>query len=385
MEVAQMGRRRSRVTVPLVGVMVLTLGVGSGVYYAKARRKAAREREKAVASAVAATTLPAVKAPAKADPEAGAVVTQTPEATALAATNTPPAAATTEPVIRVTEAAATRPTTQGTVASFAATRPGGPVVLPGDAAGALVEGKGKIDAGDLVGGRKVLNDALLSGGLSATDAGLAKQLMAEANKAIVFSPRRFGNDPFQSTHTVQAREMLQKIAAANALSWEFLGRINGLSDPRRMRAGATLKTVQGPFHAVVSKSAFTMDIYLGSPGKPGGMYVTTLPVGLGQNDSTPTGTWMAGGKLKNPAYFSPRGEGVIAADDPKNPLGEYWISLQGVEGQAVGKMSYGVHGTIDPDSIGKQSSMGCIRLRNDDIALVYELLVEGKSIVVVKD
>ena len=29
--------------------------------------------------------------------------------------------------------------------------------------------------------------------------------------------------------------------------------------------------------------------------------------------------------------------------------------------------------------------MGCIRLRNDDITMVYELLVTGKSIVVVKD
>lgn len=370
-----MGRRRTRVTGPLVGVMVVTLGVGAGIYYVKARRAA---KEKADAAAV----VPAPAPVAKADPDGGALVTQTP--VALAASNPP--AATTEPVVSVTApiepTATTQPTTRAAVTSSNAT---GPVVLPGDAAGVVAEGKGKIDAGDLVGGRKILNDALLAGTLSASDAGLAKRLMAEANQQILFSPRRFGNDPYQSTHTVQSGEVLQKIAATNALSWEYLARVNGLSDPRRMRAGATLKTVQGPFHAVVTKGAFTMDIYLGSPGKAGSMYVTTLPVGLGANDSTPTGTWMAGGKLKNPAYFSPRGEGVVAADDPKNPLGEYWISLQGVEGQAVGKMSYGVHGTVDPESIGKQSSMGCIRLRNEDIALVYELLVDGKSIVIVKD
>jgi lipoprotein-anchoring transpeptidase ErfK/SrfK len=66
-------------------------------------------------------------------------------------------------------------------------------------------------------------------------------------------------------------------------------------------------------------------------------------------------------------------------------LGKFWIGLAGTDGQAIGQTSYGIHGTIDPDSIGKMASMGCIRLRNEDIALVYEMLVEGKSTVIVKD
>ena len=128
-------------------------------------------------------------------------------------------------------------------------------------------------------------------------------------------------------------------------------------------------------------------LFGGLPGEKSCMFVTSYPVGLGQDDSTPIGTWMIEPhrKLKHPTYYSPRGEGVIAADDPKNPLGGYWIGLTGTEGQAVGKMSYGIHGTIDPNSIGKQSSMGCIRLRADDIAVVYDMMVEGKSTVVVKE
>jgi lipoprotein-anchoring transpeptidase ErfK/SrfK len=131
-----------------------------------------------------------------------------------------------------------------------------------------------------------------------------------------------------------------------------------------------------------------MEIWLGGePRTPGSVYVTTYRVGLGRDDSTPTGKWLVEPqrKLKNPTYYSPRGEGVIAADDPKNPLGEYWIALTGTDGQAVGKTSYGIHGTIDPTSIGKQSSLGCIRLRNEDIARVYEMLVPGKSTVLVRD
>ena len=78
------------------------------------------------------------------------------------------------------------------------------------------------------------------------------------------------------------------------------------------------------------------------------------------------GWWKPDVNFKHPTYYSPRGEGVIPADDPKNPLGGYWIGLTGTDGQAVGKESYGIHGTNDPDSIGKQSSMGCIRMPNDD-------------------
>jgi lipoprotein-anchoring transpeptidase ErfK/SrfK len=75
----------------------------------------------------------------------------------------------------------------------------------------------------------------------------------------------------------------------------------------------------------------------------------------------------------------------MAPDDPKNPLGPYWLGLEGTDGLAVGQRSYGIHGTIDPDSIGKMSSMGCIRLHNQDVEVVYKLLIPGKSTVVVKD
>ena len=53
--------------------------------------------------------------------------------------------------------------------------------------------------------------------------------------------------------------------------------------------------------------------------------------------------------------------------------------------QAVGKESYGIHATIDPNSIGKMESMGCIRLKAEDISWVFDILVDGKSKVLVKD
>jgi lipoprotein-anchoring transpeptidase ErfK/SrfK len=72
------------------------------------------------------------------------------------------------------------------------------------------------------------------------------------------------------------------------------------------------------------------------------------------------------------------------ADDPRNPLGERWIGLEGVSGSAVGMMAYGIHGTIEPESIGKSVSMGCVRLHNADVEQLYDLLVIDKSQVTIE-
>lgn len=257
----------------------------------------------------------------------------------------------------------------------------------------LTEAKKKQEAGDLLAARDILNNALAD--LDAVGQEAARSMLREINQEVVYSARRFTKDPFGGTYAVQSGDWLAKIARNYSVTPELLMRLNNLTDPRRLRAGSTIKIIRGPFHAVVSKKDFRLDLYLGGtpdqkpadPADPAPMYVASFPVGLGENDSTPTGRWTVkpDNKIKNPTYYSPRGEGVIEGDDPKNPLGEYWIGLEGVEGNAVGQESYGVHGTIEPETIGKQASLGCIRLRNEDVAAVFEALVESKSTVLVKE
>ncbi len=288
------------------------------------------------------------------------------------------------------EAPATRPTA---VIATASTRPSEtlaakPTTLPGNLTGdALVDAKSLVDAHQLVLARSLLSEALRSGKLNEADTHAAKVLAAGINQELVFGRRYFADDPHQASYTMQFGDRLQKVAQNYDIPWELVCRLNGISDPKKVRAGQAIKIIKGPFHAVVRKSAFTMDLYIGSPGEAGSVYITSFPVGLGKDDSTPPGTWMVEPqrKLKNPTYYSPRGEGVIAAGDPRNPLGDYWIGLTGIDGQAVGKISYGIHGTIEPDTIGKMESMGCIRLRNEDVAVVFDLLMEGKSTVIVRD
>ena len=248
--------------------------------------------------------------------------------------------------------------------------------------GFLDEAKKLQDTGKLLDARRVLNDALQGGALDRAAADAVKSRIRDLNQTILFTPtKRYADDPQQSAYTVQSGDLLSKICSKLDVPYGFVARINAVA-PDKIRVGQSLKLVQGPIHGVVSKTRFTLDLYLGAlPGQPGSMYLDTYKVGLGESSSTPTGTWevAAGSKTVNPAWTNPRTNEVFGRDDPNNPLGERWIGLTGVAGDAVGAVSYGIHGTIHPESIGTNASMGCVRLKNGDIEEVFDMLSEGKS------
>ena len=76
---------------------------------------------------------------------------------------------------------------------------------------------------------------------------------------------------------------------------------------------------------------------------------------------------------------TPKTRQQYAADDPENPIGEHWIGIKGLESHNKDLDGFGIHGTVEPDSIGRQESMGCVRMLPDDVKLVYEILTEPSS------
>jgi len=274
-----------------------------------------------------------------------------------------------------------------TPAPAAPAKPAAPTAPPAPAGLAeklINEAKAKADS-DPVAARALLNEPYSAGRFTGADADAVRAAMMQLNAKLIWSPTQFNADPVVEFVQIDSGHTLTGIARSHAVPWESICRMNGVSD-RRIRVGQTLKVPKGPFNAVVNKAAFRLDLYLGGlPGDAAAIYITSLPVGLGKDDSTPTGLWTVtpATKNKNPLWTNPRTNETFHGDDPKNPLGGFWMGLTGQDGNAVGKTSYGIHGTIEPDSIGKQASMGCIRLRHDDIALVYDLLTEGKSHVLV--
>ncbi|MBM4116054.1 MAG: LysM peptidoglycan-binding domain-containing protein [Phycisphaerae bacterium] len=188
-----------------------------------------------------------------------------------------------------------------------------------------------------------------------------------------------------TTYTIKSGDALSKIArkAGMAADWRMIMRLNGIKDPNRIRAGQILKIPTCTFHAVVSKAEYRIYLYAGEGADR--VLVATYPVGLGEYNSTPTGAFMLkpGSRLVNPEWRNPRTGEFFKANDPKNPIGERWIGLQGVDAGNSKAMSYGIHGTIDPSSIGKQASMGCVRLKDADVEVIYEALTEPNSTIVI--
>jgi len=44
---------------------------------------------------------------------------------------------------------------------------------------------------------------------------------------------------------------------------------------------------------------------------------------------------------------------------------------------------YGLHGTTDPKSLGKQVTQGCVRLSNSDVEELYTIVPIGTEVVIV--
>ena len=57
---------------------------------------------------------------------------------------------------------------------------------------------------------------------------------------------------------------------------------------------------------------------------------------------------------------------------PNGPVGSVWIALS--------KKTYGIHGTPDPERIGKTNSHGCIRLTNWDARELAKLVAKGVTV-----
>lgn len=255
--------------------------------------------------------------------------------------------------------------------------PGGEVAALIAAATALVgEGPSGITAA-----REKLNEVLRMPMSPQQQSGV-KDRLSKLSDQWLFSRTVLPNDPLCESYLVRSADRLETIGNRYKVPYEILMRINSISDPRNLQAGATIKVVNGPFHAKVYRSTFTMDVYLQTT------YVRSYSVGLGMpGKETPTGLWRVrpGGKAYATSWRDPDTGIVYQPEDPDYPLGSRWIALEGLGGQAKGRDGFGIHGTKEPEQIGTAGSRGCIRMYNGAVIQVYNMLVPALSQVEVVD
>ncbi len=107
--------------------------------------------------------------------------------------------------------------------------------------------------------------------------------------------------------------------------------------------------------------------------KNGDEVLKVYKVSTGTNNSTPVGTFKITSKLVDPVWFN---KGIVVPpDSPQNVLGSRWLGFD--------MPGYGIHGTVEPETIGQQVTAGCVRMRNSDVEEVYSLIPLGTEIVIV--
>jgi hypothetical protein len=236
--------------------------------------------------------------------------------------------------------------------------------------------------GRIIEARWKLNQALQMPANNQQQAFIKSQLSDLADQWL-FSKRIFPDDTLCGSYLVKRGDLLSTIAKKFNVPWEILQSINKIRRPEVLQAGEQIKVINGPFHAKVYRSTFTMDLYLQD-----NTFVRSFKVGLGKMESeTPTGLWRvrSNGKLEQPPWPDPVTRKMYYPEDPDYPLGSRWIGLEGIRGNAKGRDGFGIHGTKDPEQIGTADSRGCIRMHNGDVILMYNLLVPKLSTVEVVD
>jgi lipoprotein-anchoring transpeptidase ErfK/SrfK len=84
---------------------------------------------------------------------------------------------------------------------------------------------------------------------------------------------------------------------------------------------------------------------------------------------SPAGTFKIVQRIPDPTWYT---KGKIVPPGKSNPLGPRWLGLS--------LKGYGIHGTSNPASIGRNASHGCIRLRNRDVEELFDMVAVGDEV-----
>ena len=130
-----------------------------------------------------------------------------------------------------------------------------------------------------------------------------------------------------------------------------------------------LRVLGGKMKIFVDKSDFLLWVTLD------GRLLYQARVGLGRDNTTPEGQFSIEVRQKDPTWFRP-GSDPVEPGDPRNVLGSRWLGFRDTNRVS----GIGIHGTMDTDSIGRESSAGCIRMLKDDVEMIFDLVPRGTMV-----
>lgn len=184
----------------------------------------------------------------------------------------------------------------------------------------------------------------------------------EFNIKILFSS---ASSPKSTFYTVKPGDTLTKIAKEFKTTIELIKKSNNLPDDRIV-PGKRIKVSTANFTIIVYKRQNILIL------KADDEIIKTYTVATGSNGSTPVGTFKITNKLTNPTWF--KAGAVVPASSPENVLGTRWLGFDA--------SGYGIHGTNEPQSVGKQVTQGCVRMTNADVEELYSIVPAGATVTI---
>ncbi len=166
-------------------------------------------------------------------------------------------------------------------------------------------------------------------------------------------------------YTVKPGDSLYVLARKNHTTVDLIKKINDLKSDNiypRMK----LKIHTAPFSIRIDKSKNVLVLYSNDEA------VKKYSVATGKKNCTPVGEFKITDKLVHPTWF--KTGAILPPGSPENALGTRWMGLD--------KPAYGIHGTIEPKSIGTQASEGCIRMLNEEVEELYSIVPVGTKVII---
>ncbi|MFA7283532.1 MAG: L,D-transpeptidase family protein [Candidatus Omnitrophota bacterium] len=186
----------------------------------------------------------------------------------------------------------------------------------------------------------------------------------EINIKLLFSP---AITPKSITYEIRPGDTLNKIARRYKTTVELIMKSNNIGDSLII-PGRKIKVWNSPFSVLVDKSQNILML------KSDEEIVKTYIVSTGKNNCTPAGTFKVVNKLANPTWF--KAGAVVPPESQENVLGTRWMGFD--------LAGYGIHGTTEPQDLGKQVTQGCVRLKNSDVEELYDIIPAGTEVTIIE-
>lgn len=179
-------------------------------------------------------------------------------------------------------------------------------------------------------------------------------------------------------YVIKSGDTISSIASRHNCPVLLIQKANNISDSARLQIGDRLVFPDHPkFTVLISKSENTLTLLLDD------QFFKKYSVGTGMHAKTPAGTFRIFDKIAQPPWWPGDGRPAIPFGDPQNILGTHWLAIEAT-GETPRLRGYGIHGTWDESTLGKQSSAGCVRMKNSDVAEVFMMLPRGTPVKIVE-